>query len=216
MKHVTNPPLSPLYTTGAQVFATCTAGDGGNSNLDFKSKLTKQKHGVQPGKNLAYGARIRNTAKEDLPSPLEFAVVLPQGINFLKANSKPKYRYILPNTTTTAGGKKLKNVLEDLLPLKNSLANIGLVNKTSPLRGQFNSTSHTLIFRDLTFPAKKDYLFFIKVRVLKNVPVGTNLFFSASIYERLPATGQPYCSSTNYVQSVEVVDKGVSSWSSKK
>ena len=189
------------FVPGSQIFATCTAGDGSNSNLDFTSKISKQKHGVRAGKKLTYGAKIRNTANESLPSALEFSVVLPDGVKLLKTKSKPKYRYELP-ATTPSQGKKLSLSPQGLLGKNKGL------DVTYPLEPTYDRTLRTLTWHDLIFPARKGYAFYFKVRVLGNIPAGTDLAFSASIYEELPATGEPYCSSKSYNETVTVVGAG--------
>lgn len=200
-KQQTSPSFSTSYSSGAQIFARCTAGDGSNSNLNFTSKISKQKLGVRAGKTLTYGAKLRNTANESLPSAVEFSVVLPNGVKLLKTKSKPKYRYELP-VTTPSQGKKLSLSPQGLLG-KNLRLNV-----TSRLEPKFNSTSRTLTWHDLSFPARKGYAFYFKVRVLDNVPVGTDLVFSASLFEELPANGEPYCSSKSYNETVTVVGAG--------
>ena len=45
--------------------------------------------------------------------------------------------------------------------------------------------------------------------MLDDVPVGTELTFTGTVYEELPATGQPYCSTVGYDQSVTVIRKGL-------
>lgn len=157
-----------------------------------------------------YGAKLRNTANVSLPTPLEFSVTLPEGVTFLKIKSKPKYRYVLPITTASQGDKSKKMHDKLLLSQQQGQEMFGkkrFLNTTSPLKPIFNSTLRTLTWRELTFPPGKGYIFLFKARVRHDVPLGTNLVFSASFYDRLPATGQPYCSSTSYNQSVTVIGR---------
>ncbi len=198
------PRNSPTYPTtthtspGAQVFATCAAGDGSNSNLAFTSKVSNAKRGVAPGKVVKYVGRVRNIANATLPEVVDFQVRLPAGVTYWRSKAIPRFRYRRPEVV----------VIPEITrrDLRHHRAKRSFLEGPA-LKPVVNSTTRTVTWTDLTFPARRRYNFVLWVRVADNLAPGTKLIFSASIYQSLPATGQPYCNTKSYNQTVTVVPK---------
>lgn len=175
------------YVPGAQVFAKCTAGNGTNSLVGFKSKIRHKKLGVKPGKTVLYKAMVKNVDKSALVQGLALTVQLPvAGVAFIKCKASHGYQV---KSAVEAGKKK---VWHD--------------KARSPMVAiNFTATPRTITWNNLVLPPRKGMKFAVKVRVNSTgVYRGMPLVFSGGVYQQLPVNGLPYCSSARANQTALV------------
>ena len=172
------------YVPGAQIFAQCSAGDGSNSVVGFKSRVSHQKRGVAPGKVVHYRATIENLDKTSVVSALAVEVQLPAATNATYSGSTSSKGYAI----VSKGGKVRFRTTKGLTPM--------IVNSTA--------TPPTVTWTDLVLPPRKSMRFSVSVRVNTWTPKGTPLLFRGRIYQQLPANGLPYCDTTYVNQTVFV------------
>ena len=166
---------------GAQIFATCTAGDGANSLLSFKPKVSPNKIGVKSGKLVSYTAHVKNIDKKIAVAGLALTIELPAGVTVVQIKTSGNF---------AMESKQGKIRYRGHVPVK------GLLNMTM--------TPATVTWDDLLFPPRKDIKFGLRIRVNSDVQGPSQLTFIASLYQQLPVNGLPYCASTSVNQTVEV------------
>ena len=190
-------PLTSRFVPGAQVFATCTAGDGGNALVSYKTTLSKQKHGVKPGKRLFYTAVVKSVDETAVVSGLVLTVQLPAGVTVRKSVTSGNFELL--GKTHKGGTTKPR------------------YGSGAPLRAVLNTTTvpATITWQGLVLPPGKRILFVISTRVAATVRPPTRLTFTTSLYQQLPLNGLPYCATTGVNQTVEVKGKG-GGWKGKK
>ena len=172
---------------GAQTFALCTAGNGGDTRVRFKSALSHQKAGVAPGKVLRYQASIKNTDKRVAVQGLALTVQLPAaGVAYL--GSKSSHAFAILSTGEAGAGKASYRRAKSLRAFVNTTV-----------------TPATVTWSDLALPPRKGMRFSVHVRVAnQGVVRGMPLVFRGALYQQLPANGLPYCSSASVNQTVLV------------
>jgi hypothetical protein len=154
------------------------AGDGTNSLLRFKSKVSHHKIGVKPGKLVRYKAHVKNIDKTIAAAGLALTIELPAGVTIVKSKTSGNFAMEI---------KQGKTRYRSHVPFE------GLLKMTT--------TPVTATWYDLLFPPRKSVKFELKIRVDPDVQALSRLTFSASLYQRLPVNRLPYCANTRVNQS---------------
>lgn len=172
---------------GAQIFASCTAGNGARADslLSFKSKVSHNKIGVKSGKLVSYAAHVINTDKKIAVAGLTMTIELPAGVTVVQSKASGSFAMKSMQGNSATAARYRRHV-----PME------GLLNMTT--------TPATVTWDDLLFPPRKGIKFGLKVRVDSDVQAPSQLTFRASLYQRLPVNGLPYCKSTSVSQTVVV------------
>jgi hypothetical protein len=176
------------YVLGAQVYAQCSAGDGLNPLVRFKSQVSHQKIGAAPGKFVRYRAKVKNMDKRAALSNLGLTVQLPEaGATYSSSKSSNSYR----NSSTGHGKASFR--------------------KGRPLTAVVDTASTPpTVTTDLVLPARKGMTFIIKVKVdTQGVYKGMPLLFRGAVFQQLPVNGLPYCSTPYVNQTARVHVKTV-------
>lgn len=168
------------YVPGAQIFARCTVGSGGNAFLAIKTGLQPRK--AKRGKRLRYRATLRNTDKDNGFGNIAFSLALPGDVTYQKSRSSINYVYL------DGEGKKARYKKAKLYPVANA-----------------TGSETTLTWSGLTFPPRRSININVQVRVKSDAQLGGSLTFSGWAYQQLPVNGLPYCESAYMNQTVSVI-----------
>lgn len=174
------------YVPGAQIFAACTVGDGTNSQVRFRSRVSHRIVGAKPGKVIAYMARTRNLDKSEAVGGLAVRVQLPPGVTYLKSEASHGFE-AASKSNNGGGGSK-----------------VHYRASKAPVQATVNASTRTVMWSSLLFPPRRGIKFAVVVLVDRDVDTGARLVFTASVYQQLPVNGLPYCASTGYNETVVV------------
>lgn len=176
---------------GAQIFAQCMAGTGSTSLVRFKSSITPQKHGVQPGKLVTYRASIKNVDKDTVVQGLAVTVQLPvAGVAYVQ--SKASHAYVATGAARHRNGKAAYRLA-----------------KGPQATANHTSTPVTVTWSNLTLPPHKGMRFSVRARVSnQGVFSDVPLVFAGGAYQQLPVNGQPYCTNAFVIETAQVRVKG--------
>lgn len=127
---------------GAQVFAQCAVGDGPNSEVQFKSKVSHEKKGAKSDRLVRYEASIKNTDKTVGLQGLAVTVELPTaGVTYVGSKASIGYG------VSASAGKKTYYKRKARV----------IVNGTS--------TPVTVTWTDLVLPPRKGMRFTVEARI---------------------------------------------------